>query len=259
MAKELLMTAIKKIIIPIALVIVFAVFAVSWQPLAVPMEKVADRVYLWANDLVRNPEDPPYYSLHYRLRTLFFSFDPSPNHPVVFLGDSITYGGDWSKLFPDSPVENRGIGGDTTLGLLNRLDQVIKLKPTEIFLMIGTNDLCYNRTRPEIIANYRRILERFRKELPNTKVYVENVLPFNDQLFPSRGLRKNDEIRKLNAELRQLAADFRDPYLDLATAFTGPDGRLPAEYTSDGLHLSEAGYILWRNKINGLVAVSSAR
>ncbi|MDR7869043.1 MAG: GDSL-type esterase/lipase family protein [Sporomusaceae bacterium] len=133
--------------------------------------------------MVRRPEDSPYLTLHYRIRTLFFAIDPSPARPVVFLGDSITYGGDWEDLFPATLVENRGIGGDTTLGLLNRLDQVIALKPSQIFLMIGMNDLCYNRPIPEVIANYRRILGRFREELPDTKVYVQSVLPFNDRIF----------------------------------------------------------------------------
>ena len=57
--------------------------------------------------------------------------------PLVFLGDSITDDGNWDKLFPNLSAENRGIGGDSTLGLLNRLDQIIALQPSQIFLMIG--------------------------------------------------------------------------------------------------------------------------
>ena len=204
--------------------------------------------------MVRQPDDPPYFSLHYRLRTAYFSVSPSPKHSVVFLGDSITYGGDWSDLFPNSSAVNRGIGGDSTKGLLRRLDQVVALKPAQIFLMIGTNDLCYNRSIPKITANYQAILERFRDELPETAVYVQSVLPFNDTLFPENGLRNNDEISELNEEIKKLAQQYHYPFIDLTSAFIDEDGRLQKEYTSDGLHLNKAGYLQWRQQIQQYVS-----
>jgi lysophospholipase L1-like esterase len=249
----------KKTLIFFMLLFLLAVTIAPWPPLTAMAHHSADKLNLWANDLVRQPDDPPYFSLHYRLRIMYFAIQPHKSNSVVFLGDSITYGGDWPKLFPGSPVVNRGIGGDTTLGLLHRLDEVIALKPAKIFLMIGTNDLCYGRPIPRIVANYDRILERFREELPDTQVYIQNVLPFNDNLFPSRGLRKNNEIAKLNEEIFRLATEYRYLYLDVASAFTGPDGRLPAKYTSDGLHLSDAGYLVWREQIRDLVDGSPGR
>lgn len=236
-------------------IILLTLSLLLWLPLAGAAREGAALVNAWADSLVRQPGDPNYKSAHYVIRKLYFAIDPSPSHPVVFLGDSITYGGDWDDLFPNSPVENRGIGGDTTLGLLNRLDQIIALKPSQIFLMIGTNDLCYNRQIPAIIANYRLILSRFHSELPNTAVYIESVLPFNDELFPSRKLRTNANIVRLNAEIRKLAGEFSLPYIDLTPSFTGADGRLPTEYTSDGLHLSKAAYYVWRDQIKPLVAI----
>jgi len=243
----------KKIFISFALLFLIAVTIAPWPPLTAMAHNSADKLNLWANDLVRQPDDPPYFSLHYRLRTMYFAIQFHESHPVVFLGDSITYGGDWPKLFPGSPVINRGIGGDTTLGLLHRLDEVIALKPAKIFLMIGTNDLCYGRSIPRITAYYDRILERFHEELPDTQVYIQNVLPFNDTMFPSRGLRKNSEIANLNKEIVRLATEYGYPYIDVASALAGPDGRLPAKYTSDGLHLSDAGYLVWREQIRDLV------
>ncbi|VBB08968.1 Hypothetical protein LUCI_4254 [Lucifera butyrica] len=245
----------RKILLPVILA-TFVLFTLPWNhTLTAASQKSEEKLYLWANDMIRQPNDPPYLSLHYRLRELYFSVDPHETHPVVFLGDSITDEGDWSALFPNSPVENRGIGGDTTLGVLNRLDEVIALKPSQIFLMIGTNDLCFGRSLPDIVTNYRRILTRFQTELPQTQVYIQSVLPFNDTIFPSRLLRTNDNIRKLNKDIKQLARQYDYPYINLVPAFSGPDGRLPARYTSDGLHLSDAGYRVWRGQIKGLVKV----
>ena len=232
---------------------IMLIFIAIFLPIAATAGQNAEEITAWVDSAVRKPDDPPYLSLHYRLRTLYFSVDPSPDHPVVFLGDSITYGGDWSALFPESPVENRGIGGDTTLGLLNRLDQIIAIKPAKVFLMIGTNDLCYGRPIPKIMENYRIILNRFHAELPNTPIYIQSFLPFNDILFPARGLRSNSEIRKLNIHIQALAKEFGYPYLDLSLKMANPDGLLPVEYTSDGLHLSDKAYLVWRENIKSLV------
>jgi lysophospholipase L1-like esterase len=249
----------KRIVLPVIFVTLVVMALSLWMPLDVMAKQSATAITAWADNLVRQPDDPPHMSIHYRIRKLYFAVDPSPAHPVVFLGDSITYGGNWGELFPDSPVENRGIGGDSTRGLLRRLDQVIALKPSQIFLMIGTNDLCYNRQIPDIVANYRLILGRLRSELPDTRIYVQSVLPFNDELFPARGLRCNANIAALNVEIRKLTAEQKVPYLDIAPAFTGPDGRLPAKYTVDGLHLSEAAYYVWRDQIKHLVATPAKK
>jgi len=236
--------------------ITLAVLLLSWQHTSVTamVHKDEEQLYLWANNLSRKANDPPYLSLYYRLRETYFTLAPHASQPIVFLGDSITDEGEWSALFPALPVENRGIGGDTTLGVLNRLHQVIVLQPSQIFLMIGTNDLCFGRSIPDTIANYRQILTRLHTELPNTKIYIQSVLPFNDALFPSRSLRTNNNIKQLNTEINKLAQTYHDPYIDLTPAFSGPSGRLPAQYTTDGLHLNASGYLLWRDQIKDLVA-----
>jgi hypothetical protein len=85
------------------------ILLLSWQHASVTAmaHKEEQRFYLWANDLSRKPDDPADLSLYYRFRKTYFSVAPHANHPIIFLGDSITDEGDWSKLFPDSPVENR--------------------------------------------------------------------------------------------------------------------------------------------------------
>jgi lysophospholipase L1-like esterase len=244
----------KKILI---LLSIFALLLLSIlmqnQTISATAEKEKSQFYSWSNDLGRKPSDPPYLTLHYRLRTLYFSIDPHDEHPLVFLGDSITDEGEWDKLFPNLSAENRGIGGDSTLGLLNRLDQVIALQPSRIFLMIGTNDLCYNRSIKDTLANYNQILAKLHERLPNTHVYVESILPFNDTIFPARGLRTNSNILQLNTGIKKLASQYNYLYIDLVPAFSGLDGRLPAQYTRDGLHLNDAGYQLWREQIKSII------
>ena len=213
----------------------------------------------WVNNLGRKPEDPAYLTLNYRMRRMYFSMTAgSKKNPVVFFGDSITFGANWERLFPESPVVNRGISGDTTLGLLNRQSEIIALRPKQIFLMIGTNDLCFERPIDKVVENYDRILARFQTELPGTPVYVQSILPFNDQMFPSNGLRKNQNIQELNKAIKPLAQKYGYEYLDLSGAFTGKDGRLLSQYTYDGLHLNDDAYQVWRRLIDSYVAKRSA-
>lgn len=210
----------------------------------------------WADTLVRQPNDPHYHTFYYDYRKSCFAVELALPHPataVVFLGDSMTDEGNWTSYFSEKSVINFGIGGDTTTGILNRLDQVIDAKPKKIFLMIGTNDLCYNRAIPDIMTNYRRILTRLHQQLPDTQLYIQSVLPFNEQIFPSNGLRSNANILLLNREIRRMAREFNDPYIDMVPAFSNPDGRLPAELTSDGLHLNRRGYQVWQKQIESRV------
>ena len=222
-------------------------------------EKV-QHVVEWVNTLGRQPEDPAYLTLNYRMRRMYFSLTAgSTKNPVVFFGDSITFGADWERLFPESPVVNRGISGDTTSGLLNRQNEIIALRPKQIFLMIGTNDLCFGRPVDQVIENYSKILARFQAELPGTPVYVQSILPFNDQMFPSNGLRKNQNIRALNKAIKPLAQKYGYEYLDLSGAFTGKDGRLLPQYTYDGLHLNDDAYQVWRRLIDSYVVKDVVR
>ena len=207
----------------------------------------------WVNahldDLSRGPDTPAYLSLHYRLRCLRFALEPHHAGAIVFLGDSMTDNGTWKELFPHEHVINMGIGGDTTLGIINRLPQVVSLKPQKIFLMVGTNDLCYNRSIPETLSNYDYILTQLQEQLPDTELYVESVLPFNDRIFPVHYLRTNNNILELNQGIMQLAQDHDLPYLDITSDFTNENGRLSADLTVDGLHLNHLGYELWHNDI----------
>jgi len=112
--------------------------------------------------------------------------DAAPKHSTyywqrasLFLGDSITDGGEWCELFGDARLKNRGISGDVTWGVLDRLSEVTAGKPVKIFLMIGVNDLARGKTVEEIIANYETIVERIRRETPQTQLYIQSVLPVN--------------------------------------------------------------------------------
>ena len=163
---------------------------------------------------------------------------------VVFLGDSITqgWGGGLGAAFPGMKVANRGISGDTTRGILLRLqDDVVSLDPAAVVLLAGTNDLEEGAT-PEVIAGNLELilagLERHDARLPIVLC----------QVFPSSSTQKRpaDRIKALNA--LYLAAAKRHPqvsYLESWPLFAGPGGDATAAEFPDLLHPNEAGYAKW--------------
>ena len=176
---------------------------------------------------------------HYAQRADFFRRYPVNEGDIVFLGDSITDGGCWEELFPGVPLKNRGINADDTLGVIKRLDDILRAKPLAIFLLIGTNDLPWftYRKDAEILKNYNQILVRCGEISPETKVFVQSILP--------RGKSFAQRIRRINTELEALAARHGCTFVNLYPNFVDENGALRAELTNDHLHLMAEGYTRW--------------
>ncbi|MBF0527684.1 MAG: hypothetical protein HQK55_00150 [Deltaproteobacteria bacterium] len=166
---------------------------------------------------------------------------------IVFLGDSLTAGGKWSEFFPEHHITNLGVVSDSTAGVLNRLDEVVKQRPEKVFIMIGVNDLGAGVTVPEITDRYAQIIRQLTSKLPKTRFYLQSVLPVNRQLY--RRKLNPDHIMAVNYLLQSLAGRFRATYIDLFSRFSTPDRQLHREYTTDGVHLNARGYQIWKDCI----------
>jgi lysophospholipase L1-like esterase len=185
-----------------------------------------------------------------RWRTQFEILTES-KHGVVFLGDSITEGGHWSELFRSAEVLNRGIGGDTTQDVLDRVEQIYALQPARLFLMIGVNDLNQGVAIETTLANYRELFDGFARNLPETRVFVQSVLPVSARW---RTGAKNADIDRLNEFLRAESTARGYTFVDLHAQFSDGSGALRAELSNDGIHLLGTGYMLWRDSIRALVS-----
>ncbi len=189
-----------------------------------------------------------YNSFYYRHRSSQFQILSRSGSSILFLGDSLTDECEWTELFEDPRIRNRGISGDTTDGILARLSQVIKHYPEKIFLMIGINDLLNEGKSPvQISQNYRIILASIQRETPATQVFIQSVLPINNQLY---GMPLDSaKVTELNAYLQELAKEFSFSYIDLFTHLSDRQGQLDARYTLDGVHLIGPAYLLWKTAI----------
>jgi len=165
---------------------------------------------------------------------------------IVFLGNSITFWAEWHELLGNRHIKNRGIPGDTSYGVLERLDEVTGGKPAKVFLMIGINDLARNTPAPVLVENCRRIVSRIRAESPATRIYIQSMLPTNDSFnkLPNH-CNKDGVIREVNMELEKLAAAGSTVFIDLHSHFADEAGKLKKELTWDGVHLTSDGYLKW--------------
>lgn len=175
-----------------------------------------------------------------------FKSCPAKKDAIIFLGNSITEGGNWSELFENANILNRGIGGDITQGVLDRLDEITRHKPSKVFICIGTNDLAMDIENETILANYLQIIKTIQEESPNTKIYVQSVLPVGKNVLFTHS---NEKIIPFNVELEKLCAENNVPFINLYPSFLGADGNLNSELTNDNLHLLGVGYELWKDLI----------
>jgi lysophospholipase L1-like esterase len=172
---------------------------------------------------------------------------------VVFYGDSITqgWGDNMGNSFPGLKVANRGISGDTTRGLLVRLEEdVLKLNPSGVVLLIGTNDL-EEGASPEVIAsNMKILLDALKKHNPDLPVILCKV-------FPSSASKRRpaDQIKKIN-ELYQGLAHKQDQITLLETwlLFANASGDSKVEEFPDLLHPNQAGYAKWAAALRPIFA-----
>lgn len=164
---------------------------------------------------------------------------------IAFLGDSLTNEGNWQEYFPNQEIANFGISGEKSKDIISRIDEVTLWKPSKIFLMMGINDLGDGLNCEEILKNYQIILSKV-KEHKEIELIVQNLLPTNDTMFKSGNFDKMD-ILDVNLHLRDLCEKEKVTFVDLYTAFSTYTYQLIKDYTSDGLHLNEAGYKIWKN------------
>jgi lysophospholipase L1-like esterase len=176
---------------------------------------------------------------HYEQRADLYRSTKIRQGDIVLIGDSLTDGGNWEELFPGVPVKNRGINADNTIGVLERINDIVCCGPAGIFIMIGTNDLnWWEFHRGKIILEtYEKILVRIKERSPKTRVFVQSILP--------RKKRFANRIQALNLSLNQLAEQYGYTYIDLFSHFCDERLALKSGFTNDHLHLLAAGYQEW--------------
>lgn len=177
-----------------------------------------------------------------------------PSRLSVLAGDSLSM---WfpTKLLPvDRIWLNQGISGETSVGLLKRLQLFDRTVPDTVFVMIGINDLLRGASDEGILDNQRQIIRDLRWAHPKAQVVVQSILPHSGEQATWENRDRllaipNSRIRAINRRLKDIASSENVLYLDLYPLFADTDGNLPTELSTDGLHLNDQGYLVWRSAL----------
>jgi lysophospholipase L1-like esterase len=177
-----------------------------------------------------------------------------PQHLNILVGDSLSL---WfpNELLPaNQNWLNQGISGESSGGLLKRLNLFDKTQPKSIFVMIGINDLIRGVDDATVLENYRQILRYLRKTHPNSQINTQSILPHGGESATWEGKDKllaiaNSRIQKINQQLQAIALQEKVRYLDLYPLFATKEGNLRPDFTTDGLHLSRQGYLVWSSAL----------
>lgn len=180
----------------------------------------------------------PYY-LH--KKSQFEMLEQNDKYKTVMIGDSITDGGLWNELLNNDLIQNRGIAGDTTDGVLDRLNSVNKnLK--QAFIMIGINDFFQEKSVEYVFSNYLKIIENLQQK--GIKVYIQSTLFVGE----SKPAKYNEKVEALNEKLKNYAKENNLIFIDLNKQLA-PNKTLKNEFSYDELHLNGKAYKIWTETI----------
>jgi lysophospholipase L1-like esterase len=197
----------------------------------------------------------PYAIAYHKQKKAAYENEPILKDRIIFAGNSLTEFGNWQVLLHDSTVINRGIAGDISFGLLNRMDDIIARKPMKLFLEIGINDLSKNIPNKIILRNICLMVRKMKQSNPQTQIFVVSVLPTNDSVknyYPD-AFHKNGMAIKLNKQLQLSSTKQGFTFINLFPLFCDHNGKLSNKLADkDGLHLNQLGYQFWVKRLRVL-------
>ena len=166
---------------------------------------------------------------------------------IIFIGDSIVEYYPLQELFGTAKtIVNRGIRGYQTGLLLDNLDAHLYGDAVDqIVLLIGTNDIGRDIPLNEALDNLERVIQSIARDYPLSQIKLLSILPVNEgeKYEQTVYIRTNEKIREWNQAYEALASAYMQvDFVPVYDSLTDSEGQLQSVYTTDGLHLSVAGY-----------------
>ncbi|MBM6717930.1 hypothetical protein H6B15_14825, partial [Gemmiger formicilis] len=177
---------------------------------------------------------------------------------AAFLGDSLTVGFvdyeidlDGARVLAYEGASPNNFVNRTTMKNANDeeeipLDILAADPPAKLYLLVGTNALASGTKDESFLNYYGRLLDDLKSILPNTKIFVQSILPVRPEVLETSPGMATDHLNTINGSIRDMCAEKGCYYLDLASLFTDSEGALTEEYAQpDGIHLTVSGYNAW--------------
>ena len=172
---------------------------------------------------------------------------------IVFLGDSITEYYDLNKYYETIPVVNSGTSGYTTVHLLEIMkEEVYIYNPTKVVILIGINDMNKYPDDLQLIENIKIMVNNIKEKRPKAKIYIQSIYPVDRERYSVLidNNVDNERIKKVNMEIEIFCKENNCKYINMfENLYDQENDKLIYEYSRDGLHLNDEGYIVVTEKL----------
>ena len=172
----------------------------------------------------------------------------------VMIGDSLTAHARIEEMFPEASIANRGLGGDTIQGALDRLPGILELEPSRALILMGHNDIFFDNPPDEIVTRFEQLIARL--QAADVEPVLQSIIICGDNPVCTPARRK--AAAEVNTRLERLAEERGIAFVDLNPALTDRNG-LKSEMTWDGIHLAARGNREWRDAIAPYVLGADAQ
>ena len=172
---------------------------------------------------------------------------------ALFIGDSRTQG---LQLY--STLDNATFYAATSMSIFGIMDSTETVDGVtgirnllqskqfgKIYIMFGINEAGYDTDA--FVERYGQVVEEIRGYQPDAIIYVQGIMYVTAAKAAAEPVFSNDNIRKKNEGLKDLANGEDIFYLEVNDNLNDGQGNLPEEYTGDGVHLKASYYSLWRD------------
>jgi len=196
-----------------------------------------------------------FHNSYYDAKRALHESIPAVQGAIVMLGNSLTERGSWAEYFPGTDVLNRGIGGDIFAGMIDRVVDIMRNKPTKVFIMAGANDILFhNISAADFEKKYLTLIAKVTEQAPNCKIYLSSILPVNEKVKPENTFlaEKNGTIIAMNALVKTIAKKTGATFIDIHSHML-EDGLLKPSFTEDGVHVNEKGYLIWSRQLKNFI------
>ncbi|CAK1898042.1 Lysophospholipase L1-like esterase [Vibrio crassostreae] len=170
----------------------------------------------------------------------------SPNADLVMFGDSITEWAPWADIFRDISMVNRGFAGDTTTGMMRRIDTTLNVKPKLVCFMAGINDLAQGYDVEHIYQNYVDMLKVWQEN--DIRILVQSTLYVGSKLQSL-----NPSVEQFNRKISEYCTQQGIAFLDVNSVLS-PNKLLSNEHSCDDLHLNAKAYQAWAEVLKPTIA-----
>ena len=170
---------------------------------------------------------------------------------ALFIGDSLTKGFRMCTTLPAKFLCWGGGGTTQVLSVPSKEDNVVIIDAAcadpeinKFYIMLGLNEIVIT-SKDGYIERYTKIIKRLREAKPNCQIYIQSMLPISRKCEADTELRLS-EIKETNKLLEKMAEENQCFYLNVFECVVGPDGYLPADAASDGIHFGASYHAKWQ-------------